>query len=162
MFYISHMLISESTKQKIIRWYARQPEAVRIELFSKQRDLFFELRKLNREKPDRKTIDEITYESFLNVLYYAWKTEEPGGIKEPDHKIEKIRNKIIERMQRHKKRKPAPKQKKLQQLEKLDKDIRLMREKGLSYQKIADYLSVYHKVKIHFSYIQKYLKDRIT
>lgn len=157
------MLISESTKQKIIRWYARQPEAVRIELFAKQRDLFFELRKRDQEKPepDRKPIHEITYESFLRVLYYAWKTEEPGGIKEPDRKIEKIRDKVIERMLRHKKHKQTPpKQKKLQQLEIFDKEITLMREKGLSYQKIAVYLSTYHKVKIHFTYIQKYLKDR--
>jgi hypothetical protein len=157
------MLISESTKQKIIRWYARQPEAVRIELFAKQRDLFFELRKREQEKPepDRKPIHEITYESFLNVLYYAFKMEAPGGIKEPDHKIDRIRDKVIERMLRHKKRKQAtPKQKKLQQLEKFDKDIRVMREKGLSYQKISEYLNTYHKVKIHFTYIQKYLKDR--
>jgi len=159
------MLISESTKQKIIRWYARQPEAVRIDFFAKQRDLFFELLKREQEKPEhnKKPIHEITYESFLGVLYYAWKTEEPASFKEPDQNIEKIRTKIIERMQRHKKRKKTPpKQKKLQQLEKFDKDVRLMREKGLSYQKIAEYLNTYHKVKIHFTYIQKYLKDRTT
>jgi len=156
------MLMSETAKQKIIRWYARQPEAIRIEIFKKQRDIFFEMRKFEKEKPEqsRKTPHELTYESFLQAIYLVWKTEFVGGTKETNHKTETIKQKIIERIKRHKINIKKPRrQKKLRDLEKFDRDIRVMREEGLSYQKIADYFAKYHKTKIHFTYIQKYMKE---
>ena len=91
--------------------------------------------------------------------YILLEKEYIGAIKESDHRLEKIREKIIERLKRHKARKNPKKQTKLQQLEKFDKDIRLMREQGLSYQKISEYLKKNHKVKIHFTYIRKYLME---
>jgi hypothetical protein len=149
------MLLSDVIKKKLINWFARQPDQIKLVILKRQRDLFFDLRLTQQDK----TPEELTLESLYKVLYLAWKSEYIGAIKESDHRLEKIREKIIERLKRHKARKNPKKQTKLQQLEKFDKDIRLMREQGLSYQKISEYLKKNHKVKIHFTYIRKYLME---
>lgn len=95
------MLLSENMKKKVINWFARQPDSIKLELIKRQRDLYFELKKNKKDK----TPEEITLESIYYVLYLAWKNEYIGAIKEPDHRLEKIKEKIIERLKRHKARK---------------------------------------------------------
>jgi hypothetical protein len=155
MCYIDSMLLSENMKKKILNWFARQPDTIKLELIKRQRDLYFDL----KEKNKTKSPEEVTLESLYHVLYIAWKNEYVGAIKEPDHRLEKIREKIVERLKRHKARKKPQKQTKLQQLEKFDSDIRLMRAQNLSYQKIAEYLQKHHNVKVHLTYIRKYLME---
>ena len=149
------MLLSDNLKKKIINWFARQPEQIKLEIIKRQRDLYFKFQEQSKDKAP----EQLTLESFYVVLYTAWKTEYIGAIKEKDHDLEKIRKKIVERLKRHKAKKKQKKQTKLQQLEKYDSDIKLMRQEGLSYQKIADYLEEKYKLKVHLTYIKKYLEE---
>ncbi len=149
------MLLSESMKKKILNWFARQPDRVKLEILKRQRDLYFTLREQNKNRIP----EEITLESLYAVLYTAWKSEYIGTIKESDHNLEKIREKIVERLKRHKLRKKQNRKTKLQQLEKYDSDIKFMRQQGLSYQKIADYLEDKYKFKVHLTYVKKYLEE---
>lgn len=48
------MLLSENMKKKVINWFARQPDSIKLELIKRQRDLYFELKKTKKIKHLRK------------------------------------------------------------------------------------------------------------
>lgn len=149
-------MLTEKKKQKILAWFARQPQEIQLDIFKMQRDLFFLLKNRESQKPPH----ELTMESFVQAVYEAWKTENFAHMKETDHDIEKIKQKIITRIKRHKVRaKKKKKGTKQDLIEKYTKEILLMKDEGLSLRQMAEYLEKYHKVKVSHSTINRYMKS---
>ncbi len=152
---IVHM-ITEKRRQKILLWFAKQPWEIQLDIFKMQRDLFFQMKGEGTQKPAY----ELTLESFIQAVYEAWKTENFIHTKETDHQIEKIRQKIMTRIRRHKVRtKKKKKSTKQELLEQHAKELMMMKQEKLSLRQMADYLEKYCKIKASHTTINRFLKS---
>ncbi len=149
-------MITEKRRQKILLWFARQPWEIQLDIFKMQRDLFFQMKGEGTQKPAW----EITLESFIQAVYEAWKTENFAHFKETNHNVEKIRQKIMTRIKRHKVRTTKKKKSTKQELlEQYMKELLIMKHEKLSLRQIANYLEKYHKVKASHTTINRFLKS---
>lgn len=152
----------EKTEKKKLAWLFRQPEEILLEAIRYQRDIYFMLKA--KETADPNTL---TLKAWVHTAEHFYDTEHPTETKNPEHDLEPIRKKVLDRIRRHgirhiekvqaRKKRPPKKKTKVQ---KHIEEIRIMREQGQSYVAIAEYLQKYHRLKVHPSYISFLLRGR--
>lgn len=153
----------EKTEKKKLMWLFRQPEEILLEAIKLQRDLYFKLRAEQKDAdPNR-----LTLQSLIQTAELLYAAENPTQTKNPEHDLEPLRRKVLDRIRRHgirhdekvkAKRKRPPKKK--NKIQALIEEVKIMREQGQSYTAIALYLQKYHRIKVHPSYISMLLKEK--
>jgi len=143
---------------KKIKWLISQPEEIVLKAIKLQRDLFFKYR---AEKKDLDP-DRLTLLSLIKAAETFYNAEHPTSFKNPDRNLDLLKQKILDRIERHEirqidKKKKKRESKKKKKIMELITEIKIMREQGQSFQVIADYIQKYHKTKLHPTYISKLL-----
>jgi len=148
----------DASARKKIKWLISQPEEIILQAIKLERDMYFKLKAENKDiGPDRLTLLSLT--KAAEIFYNA---EHPTGFKNPDRNLDLLKQKILDRIERHEIRQIDKKKKKRESKKKkkimgLMQEIKIMREQGQSFQSIADYIEKYHRTKIHASYVSKLL-----
>ena len=143
---------------KKIKWLISQPEEIVLKAIKLQRDLFFKYR---AEKKDLDP-DRLTLLSLIKAAETFYNAEHPTTFKNPDRNLDLLKQKILDRIERHEirqidKKKKKRESKKKKKIMDLMQEIKIMREQGQSFKSIADYIQKYHKTKLHPTYISKLL-----
>ena len=149
----------DASARKKIKWLISQPEEIILQAIKLERDMYFKLKAENKDiGPDRLTLLSLT--KAAEIFYNA---EHPTAFKNPDRNLDLLKQKVLDRIQRHKiryeEKKASQKResKKKKKIMGLMQEIKIMREQGQSFQSIADYIEKYHRTKIHASYVSKLL-----
>ena len=147
-----------TSEKKKIKWLFGQPEDIILRVIKLQRDLFFKYR---AEKKDLDP-DRLALLSLIKAAELFHSSEHPTTFKNPDRNLDLLKQKILDRIERHEIRQIDKKKKKRESKKKkkimgLMQEIKIMREQGQSFQSIADYIEKYHRTKIHASYVSKLL-----
>jgi len=148
----------DSSDKKKIKWLLNQPDEIILQAIKLQRDLYFKLRsEINESDPNR-----LTLISLIKAAGHLYNTEHPTAFKNPEHNLEQLRKKILDRIERHQirhaekiKHNKKRESKKKNKVKELMVEIKIMREQDQSYRSIADYIQLYHKLKLHPTYISK-------
>ena len=149
----------DAAAKKKLKWLFNQPEEIILQAIKLQRDMYFKLKAENKDiGPDRLTLLSLTKaaEFFYNAEY-------PTSSKNPERNLNLLKQKVLDRIQRHeirhneKKASQKRESKKKKKIMGLMQEIKIMREQGQSFQSIADYIEKYHRTKIHASYVSKLL-----
>ena len=148
----------DAAAKKKLKWLFNQPEEIILKAIKLQRDLFFKYR---AEKKDLDP-DRLTLLSLIKAAELFHSSEHPTTFKNPDRNLDLLKQKILDRIERHEIRQIDKKKKKRESKKKkkimgLMQEIKIMREQGQSFQSIADYIEKYHRTKIHASYVSKLL-----
>lgn len=150
----------EKTEKKKLAWLFRQPEEILLEAIKLQKDLYFKLKSERKETNP----DKLILLSLIKTAEHFYETEHPTKVKNPEHDLEPLRKKVLDRIKRHAirhrekvKAKKKRANKKRSRILGLMQEIKIMREQGQSYPAIAGYMEKYHKVKVHPTYISKLL-----
>jgi len=151
----------EKTQKKKLKWLFGQPEQILIEAIHKQRKLYHALKAQNRERNS----DELALEALVKIAEQIYDEEHSLTHKKTDERdLEKLKAKVIKRLERHKIRyeekklqKRKRKNLKKEKIKMLMTEIKIMREQGQSYRAIAEYIVRYHKLKLHPTYVSKLL-----
>ncbi len=150
----------EKTEKKKLAWLFRQPEEILLEAIKLQRDLYFKLKSERKETNPNKLI----LLSMIKTAEHFYDTEHPTKTKNPEHDLEPLRKKVLDRIKRHAIRheeKIKTKRKKINKKRNrilgMMQEIRIMRDQGQSYPAIAEYIQKYHRTRVHPTYISKLL-----
>ncbi len=146
-------------EKKKIKWLFSQHEVIILQAVKLQRDMYFKLKAENKDiGPDR-----LTLLSLIKAAETFYNAEHPTSFKNPDRNLNLLKQKVLDRIQRHeirhneKKASQKRESKKKKKIMGLMQEIKIMREQGQSFQSIADYIEKYHRTKIHASYVSKLL-----
>ena len=145
-------------EKKKIKWLFSQHEVIILQAVKLQRDMYFKLKAENKDiGPDR-----LTLLSLIKAAELFHISEHPTTLKNQDRNLDLLKQKILDRIERHEIRQIDKKKKKRESKKKkkimgLMQEIKIMREQGQSFQSIADYIEKYHRTKIHASYVSKLL-----
>ena len=155
----------DAAAKKKLKWLFNQPEEIILQAIKLQRDMYFKLKAENKDiGPDRLTLLSLTKaaEFFYNAEY-------PTSSKNPERNLNLLKQKVLDRIQRHeirhneKKASQKRESKKKKKIIELTTEIKIMREQGQSFQSIANYIENYHKTKLHPTYISKlFHKGKVT
>ncbi len=150
----------DSPAKKRLKWLFSQPEEIILKAIKLQRDMYF---KLKAEKKDLSP-DQLTLLSLIKAAEIFYNSEHPTTLKNPERDLSLLKQKILDRIEKHKirhdekklsqKKRASKKKKKIMDLM---QEIKIMREQGQSFKSIADYIQKYHKTKLHPTYISKLL-----
>lgn len=148
----------DKIERKKILWLFRQPEDIILDAIRLQRDLYFKFRSENKAADP----NSLTLIAFIKAAERFHETEHPTTHKSPEHDLEPLRKKVIDRIKRHKTRhnekiKESKKKesKKKNRIKELMYEIKIMRGQGQSFSAIADYIKKYHRLVLHPTYISK-------
>ena len=148
-----------TSEKKRLKWLFAQPEDIILRVIKLQRDMYFKFKAENKDiGPDR-----LTLLSLIKAAELFHHSEHPTTFKNPDRNLDLLKQKILDRIERHEIRQIDKKKKKRESKKKkkimgLMQEIKIMREQGQSFQSIADYIVKYHKTKLHPTYISKLLR----
>ena len=112
--------------------------------------------------------DRLTLLSLIKAAETFYNAEHPTTFKNPDRNLDLLKQKILDRIERHEirqidKKKKKRESKKKKKIIELTTEIKIMREQGQSFQSIANYIEKYHKTKLHPTYISKlFHKGKVT
>ena len=154
----------DAVAKKKLKWLFNQPEEIILKAIKLQRDLFFKYR---AEKKDLDP-DRLTLLSLIKAAELFHISEHPTTLKNQDRNLDLLKQKILDRIQRHEirqndKKKKKRESKKKKKIIELTTEIKIMREQGQSFQSIANYIEKYHKTKLHPTYISKlFHKGKVT
>jgi hypothetical protein len=144
--------LSEPNRKRLINYYARLPEQTRIEAHKLQTDLL----RQSRDKYDNARQQEFTYAMLLLALAKMKSLESGQATKKAltDEEAGKITELRIQRVLTAKNKGRESKQKHLIEI-RFYEEIKNLKEKGLSWREIAEYIKKYHKKKISHGYLQQ-------
>jgi len=148
----------DAAAKKKLKWLFNQPEEIILRVIKLQRDMYFKLKAENKDiGPDR-----LTLLSLIKAAELFHISEHPTTLKNQDRNLDLLKQKILDRIERHEirqidKKKKKRESKKKKKIMDLMQEIKIMREQGQSFQSIADYIEKYHRTKIHASYVSKLL-----
>ena len=144
--------LSEPNRKRLINYYARLPEQSRIEAHKLQTDLL----RQKRDKYDNAKHQEFTYAMFLLALAGMKSLESAQAAKRAlsDEEAEKITELRIKRILAGKNKGRESKTKHLIEI-RFYEEIKNLKDKGLTWRDIAEYIKKYHKKKISHGYLQQ-------
>lgn len=152
--------ITQKQKHRYMGWFSQQPVSVVVDILESADENFYRFRERKPPGAERRTI---RYEAFLHAIKDAYNLEYSSRIKNPDHDLQKVLVKQEEKVRRFSERRKEKiirkrKAKKRDLILRYMPDIQLMREQGMSYPAISEYLKRY-KLDAHPSYIQQLVKE---
>ena len=162
--------LSQQEKERLVRekktWFnfmVNNSHEFESEVFkSIARQLFRDLDedKLSRRAEELKTIFYDTLKSFYEITSkgLSWRFSLVKDSETLRKKITELRVKSVKR----KRYIPRKNERKIDKLEPLFPVIKSLRERGLSYSEIREYLSKYHKVQVSESLVKKFMKKVMT
>ena len=144
---------SKKTANSLLRWYIAQPDSERYRCHEEQRQRISFLGNEARKRGEKLEIDgKIQYEAFLFAIDGCCRIHSNKRLRSTDD-LEAITGKRIAIVKATMKAKPSPK------LDRLHTDLRpvveRLRNEGLSWQKVADYLNNFHECIYSRGYLQK-------
>ncbi len=149
---------SQKMTDKLLRWYISQPELERSECHVEQKKrinvVMNETRK-NGQKPEAD--GELYYRAFLVGIQKRSRLQSNKKLRTTDN-LEAITAQRIAIEKAKVKAKPAPKLDRLQG--DLEPVVQKLRNEGMSWQKVSDFLAKYHKLKCGRGYLQKVFADK--
>jgi hypothetical protein len=141
---------------KCIRWYLTIPNCERIEIHGEQRKLM--MRILNNKKKAGESVvlnGEVNHQAFNEALYRRYLLHHGRH----DNRSDLDENETIRLNVQKKQRKVRPSKVHEKISITLFSTIKILRENGLSWKKVSNYIAKYHKRKISSSYMcQVYTK----
>jgi len=151
--------ISPSQKKRFLGWFCQQPKSAIETILESANENFFRF----RERMPGAARPAIRYEAFIGALKDAYNLEYNTRIKNPDHDLEKVLTRQKEKVLRFAERRKEKlsrkrKSKKRDLILRHMPSIELMRQHGMSYPAIAEYLQRY-RLQVHPSYIQQLTKE---
>lgn len=144
---------TEARRAANFRWLSQQGEQTKIEALKLQTDL---IRQHRRKGEGQQVTPEFTYSmlclALVNMVWLETAQSRKGSdLSAAD--FERIQSVRIDRILSRKRKKSSPKKEiirvKFYQL------IKSLREKGLSWREISDFLRIHHKTRLTFSYIRE-------
>jgi hypothetical protein len=144
---------SEAQRAANFRWLALQGEQTKIEAAKIQTDL---IRQHRRQGMGQTMTPEFVYAIHaLALVKMVWMetAQQRKGAKLSDEEFAKMQEIRIDRIKSKKRKKASPK-KNLIRIRFFEL-IRKLREEGLSWREVSDYLVTHHKTKLTHSYIRE-------
>ena len=144
---------TEAQRATNLPWLALQGEQTKIEAAKLQTDL---IRQHRRQGLGQTMTPEFTYAMLsLALVKMVWMetAQKRKGGKLSDEEFQKIQEIRIERIQGKKRKKASPKKELIRV--RFYQLIQTLREKGLSWREISDFLRTHHKTKLTHSYIRE-------
>lgn len=144
---------SETQRASNYRWLSLQGEQTKIEAMKLQTDL---IRQFRKEHRNQLMTPEFAYSMLClalgKMIWYESAQKRKGSdlSKEEFQKVQEIR---IERIKAKTRKKSSPKKDIIRV--RFFNLIQTLREKGLSWREVSDYLGTHHKVKYAHSYIRE-------
>ncbi len=147
---------SEKTTNQLLRWYQNQPELERKECHVEQRKRINVVMNEARKEGLKVEADgELYYRALLEGIQKRSRLQSNRKLRTTDD-LEAVTAQRIAVEKAKEKAKPSPKQDRLQG--DLLPVVQRLRNEGLSWQKVSDYLAKYHKVRIPRAYIHEICK----
>lgn len=144
---------TETQRAANFRWLALQGEQTKIEAAKLQTDL---IRQHRRQGIGQTMTSEFTYAMLcLALVKMVWleTAQKRKGSKLSDEEFQKVQEIRIERIRGKKRKKSSPK-KEVIRVRFFDL-IRKLRDEGLSWRDISDYIATHHKTRLTHSYIRE-------
>lgn len=135
------------------RWLSQQGEQTKIEAAKLQTDL---IRQHRRQNMGQTMTPEFVYAMHaLALVKMVWMetAQQRKGAKLSDEEFAKMQEIRIDRIKSKKRKKASPKKNLIRV--RFFELIRKLREEGLSWREISDYLATHHKTKLTHSYIRE-------
>jgi hypothetical protein len=147
-------LSSTSATQRAanIRWLARHGEQTQIEAIKLMTDLIRQYRRANQGQLMTPEFGHAMHALALVKMTWMETAEKRKGGKLSEAEYEKIHAVRVDRIKAKKHRKGSPKREMIRV--RFYHDIKDLRQKGLSWREVADYLSTHHKTKLAYSYLR--------
>ena len=154
--------IEPTDRPKLVRYFAKLPEKIKIEVLKLQTDLI----RQNRDMMKKNTQPEFFYSMFIKAIHYVKSieiahTQSIADEQEAVEKTKKITEIRIQRMlaEKAEKKKKTRDDKKFRLIKlRFYNEIVKMQKQGFTYKDISTYIAKYHKVKITPAYIQASMK----
>ncbi len=135
------------------RWLALQGEQTKIEAIKLQTDL---IRQFRKEHKNQLMSPEFAYAmSALALVKMVWMetAQQRKGAKLSEEEFAKMQEIRIDRIKSKKKKKGSPKKEIIRV--RFFELIRKLRDEGLSWREISDYIATHHKTSLVHSYIRE-------
>lgn len=144
---------SKKATDKLLRWYITQPEiergACHIEQKLRINVIMNDARKSGQKA---EATGEVYYRAFLEGIRKRMRLQDNRNLRTTDD-LEAVTAQRIAVEKAKIKPKPSPKRDRLQG--DLESVVLRLRNEGLSWQKVADYLAKFHKCRFSRGYLQK-------
>ncbi len=137
-------------RMMLFRWFAGHGEATKVEAFK----ILGELDRQNRSQYDPQHRPEYFYSLLILALVKMhWiETAQSQKRRLTDEQIQKITDMRVARIIAKKKLKASPKKDLIRT--QFFEEIRILRDKGLSWRQIAEYIHTNHRKKFTFGYLR--------
>ncbi len=149
---------SQKTTDLLLRWYVKQPELERCECHVEQRKQINVV--MNEARKSGLKIEDdgsLYYRAFLVGIQKRSRLQSNLKLRTTDD-LESVTTQRIATEKAKVKAKPSPKLDRLQG--DLEPVVQKLRNEGLSWQKVSDFLAKYHKLKCGRGYLQKVFADK--
>jgi len=137
--------LSQSQRQKALKWLARQNEALILSAFVKQRDYFF---KLSNKEENKSILYLCAFYLATDELYTLLQSKKK---KEKLQNLHEIGNATSLQVKQFKQHQPSEKWNKLLNIK--NKIFKLIEEENLSFREVSKFLKTYHKLQVSHTYI---------
>ena len=149
---------SQKTTVQLLRWYVKQPEPERCECHVEQKTRINVVMNEARKNGQKVEADgELYYRAFLVGIQKRSRLQSNKKLRTTDN-LEAVTAQRITIEKSKVKAKPSPKLDRLQG--DLEPVVQKLRNEGLSWQKISDFLAKYHKLTCGRGYLQKVFADK--
>jgi len=143
--------ITEEMIGKLLRWYAKQPRAIRIDIHQKRFDIMNSWQEGKRAKGISASYSpEVEHDALITAIRSKQRMFNNRNLTSGDD-LELATKTRIEAIKLNKKTKPAPIKNQL--TGRLQALIVQLRGEGLSWEKISDYIALHHKKRISRGYL---------
>jgi len=143
---------TETQRTANFRWLSQQGEQTKIEAAKLQTDLIRQARRIAGQI----MTPEFAYAMHaLALVKMVWMetAQQRKGVKLSDDEFAKVQEIRIDRIKSKKRKKSSPKKTVIRV--RFYQLIGTLREKGLSWREISDYISTHHKISLAHSYIRE-------
>ncbi len=145
----------EEARRKLLSYYARLPEQVKMEVHRMQTELM----RQNRNQSARDKQTEFVFACFVLAIRKIERLEngQTGKRELSTEDAKKITELRVERVKSNRKKKASP----VKQLIEIRfyEEIKKLRGEGLSWREISTYIAKHHKRRISHAYIQQTFTD---
>ncbi len=151
---------SKEERDVLVRWWAKQPEQIKIEGIK----LMFDLLKQQIENEKTPISVELIYSAFIQALYNMHRIETGKIMKRKkdgelnEEELKKIQQIRIARVLAGRQQGNKSKKRNILKI-RYGKLMMNLREEGLSYREIGNYLKKYHRFKVCHALIGKVLQE---
>ncbi len=149
---------SQKTTDKLLRWYINQPELERLNCHIEQKKQINVV--MNEARKNGQKVDDdgsVYYRAFLTGIQKRSRMQSNLKLRTSDD-LEAVTTQRIAVEKAKVKSKPSPKLDRLQG--DLEPVVEKLRNEGLSWQKVSDFLAKYHRLKCGRGYLQKVFTDK--